>query len=63
MKRKGLEKLTVVVLFILVLILFAYAERDSRKLDRLYKTAQSLQQKSPAHTVQLPPAPTTKASN
>ena len=36
MKRALVEKNLVVVLFILVLIVFSFAERDSKKLDHLY---------------------------
>ena len=36
MKRTLLEKGTVVVLFILVLVVFSFAERDSKKLVDLY---------------------------
>jgi hypothetical protein len=58
MKRKGLERNLAILLFILVLIVFSFAQRDSQKLDRLYKTAQLLQKKSPTPTVQLPAAKT-----
>jgi hypothetical protein len=36
MKRRVQERNIVVILFILVIITFSYAERDSRKLDQLY---------------------------
>lgn len=36
MKRAILERNIVVVLFVLVLVVFSFAERDSKKLDRLY---------------------------
>jgi hypothetical protein len=39
MKRNGFEKTLVILLFFLVLLAFSFAERDSRKLDKLYKTA------------------------
>lgn len=52
----GLEQLIVIVLFIVVLVVFSFAERDSRKLDRLYKTAQQVQKKFFTHTVQAVPA-------
>ena len=57
MKKKGFEQLIVMVLFILVLVVFSFAERDSRKLDRLYKTAQQVQKKFSTHTVQAASAP------
>lgn len=62
MKRIGPEQLMVILLFILVLVVFSFAERDSRKLDRLYKTAQMLHQKGPSPTVQAPAASTTNPS-
>lgn len=43
MKRAALERNIVVVLFVLVLIVFSFAERDSKKLDQLYKGAQSFE--------------------
>jgi hypothetical protein len=36
MKRAIVERNIVVVLFILVLIAFSFAEKDSKKLDQLY---------------------------
>lgn len=45
MKRNGIEKGLVIFLFVLVLVIFSFAERDSKKLDRLYNTAQLIQQK------------------
>lgn len=38
MKRVLVERTLVVVLFVLVLIVFSFAERDSKKLERLYTT-------------------------
>ncbi|HJW16766.1 MAG TPA: hypothetical protein VJ499_06590, partial [Flavisolibacter sp.] len=35
------ERNIVVILFILVIIIFSYAERDSRKLDHLYAPAKA----------------------
>jgi hypothetical protein len=43
MKRIGLEKAFVIVLFVLVLIVFSFAERDSRKLNQLYSSNTSTQ--------------------
>jgi hypothetical protein len=57
MKRKGIEKSLVILLFVLVLVVFSFAERDSKKLDRLYKTAQLLQKNEGTPTVHVPPAP------
>jgi hypothetical protein len=41
MKRRIQERNIVVVLFVLVIITFSYAERDSRKLDQLYAPAKA----------------------
>jgi hypothetical protein len=41
MKRRIQERNMVIVLFILVIITFSYAERDSRKLDQLYAPAKA----------------------
>lgn len=63
MKKKGLEKNLVVLLFVLVLVVFSFAERDSRKLDRLYKTAQLLQKNKLSTTVQLQTSPAKTINN
>lgn len=55
MSKKGFEQLIVVLLFILVMIVFSFAEKDSRKLDRLYNTTQLVQKKNAMHTVQVSP--------
>lgn len=56
MTKKRLERGLVVLLFVLVLVIFSFAERDSKKLDRLYSTAQLLQKYSqrPADVAQEP---------
>jgi hypothetical protein len=36
MKKAILEKTTVAVLFVLVIVVFSFAERDSKKLVQLY---------------------------
>ena len=46
MNKKGIERNIVVLLFILVLVVFSFAERDSKKLERIYNTAQLLQKSS-----------------
>ena len=38
MKGKFIEKGTVIVLFVLVQIVFSFAERDSKKLVEIYNT-------------------------
>lgn len=44
MKRAVVERNIVVALFILVLIAFSFAEKDSKKLDQLYtKKAESFE--------------------
>ena len=40
MKRALVERNIAVILFILVLVVFSFAERDSRKLAQLYKSHQ-----------------------
>ncbi|MBA2746918.1 MAG: hypothetical protein H0U44_11895 [Flavisolibacter sp.] len=46
MKKALRERNIVVILFIMVLIVFSMAQRDSKKLDELYRnTAESIQQK------------------
>ena len=57
MNRKGMERNLVVLLFVMVLIVFSFAQRDTAKLDRLYKTSALMQQKKIVHTVQIAPAP------
>lgn len=46
MNRKGLERNLVVLLFVLVLVVFSFAERDSRKIEHLYTTAQLIKKSS-----------------
>ena len=41
MKRRIQERNIVIILFILVIITFSYAERDSHKLDQLYAPAKA----------------------
>ena len=36
MKKAIIERIAAVVLFFLVLVVFSFAERDSKKLDQLY---------------------------
>jgi hypothetical protein len=45
MKRAVIERSLVVVLFVFVLVLFSFAERDSKKLKQLYTDAANLPQK------------------
>ena len=39
MKKAVLERNLVVILFVLVLIVFSLAERDSKKLERIYNSS------------------------
>ena len=39
MERAKVERILVVLLFVMVLVVFSFAERDSRKLDKLYSNA------------------------
>jgi hypothetical protein len=60
MKRNGIEKILVILLFFLVLLAFSFAERDSRKLDKLYKTATLINKHSAVSgTVQTGPVNST----
>ena len=47
MNKKGIERNIAALLFVLVLIVFSFAERDSKKLERLYTTAQLLKKNTP----------------
>lgn len=62
MKQKGIERLLVIFLFILVLVVFSFAEKDSRKLERLYKSAQLLKEEAPPATVHIDGMPAQKAN-
>ena len=44
MNKKGIERNLVVLLFVLVLVVFSFAERDSKKIEKLYTTAQLLKE-------------------
>lgn len=46
MNKRGIERNLVVLLFVLVLIVFSFAERDSKKIEHLYTTAQLLKESS-----------------
>ena len=56
MNRKGIENILVVFLFVMVLVVFSFAQEDSKKLDRIYKTSQLIPKQHPPHTVQAPPS-------
>ena len=60
MNKKGIERNLVVLLFVLVLVVFSFAERDSKKIERLYTTSQLLKSGSALladKAASLPPAP------
>ena len=40
MNRAALEKNLAIVLFVLVLVVFSLAERDSKKMDQMYTASQ-----------------------
>ena len=46
MKRALLERNLVVVLFVLVLVTFSFAERDSKKLEKIYSASELLKKGS-----------------
>jgi len=54
--KKGVERGIIVFLFTLVLVMFSLAQRDSRKLDRLYQSAASVQKRKPVQLVQSSPS-------
>jgi len=56
MKKSVLEKSFIGALFVLTLLIFSFAEKDSKKLDSLYKNAYSgkSQKVVPSATEQLP---------
>jgi hypothetical protein len=39
MEKAKVERIAVILLFVLVLVVFSFAERDSKKLDKLYTNA------------------------
>ena len=55
MKKAIVERNLVVILFILVLVVFSFAERDTKKLERIYKTsAESIQLKKATELAKVP---------
>jgi len=52
MKRAIVERNIVVVLFILVLVIFSFAQRDSKQLARLYTATNAVK----AKLASVPPA-------
>jgi hypothetical protein len=62
MNRNSIENVLVIFLFVMVLVVFSFAQKDSKKLDRLYNTSQLIQKQAPVHTVQAP-LPTAKTAH
>ncbi len=58
MKKAVAEKNIVIVLFITVLVIFSMAERDSKKLARLYNAVAKTAFQQHLAKVQQPSAPT-----
>jgi hypothetical protein len=63
MTKKGIERNIVVLLFVLVLVIFSFAERDSRKLEKLYTTAQLLKKTSVNPDLASEPSKKIEANN
>ena len=60
MTKKGIERNIAGLLFVLVLVVFSFAERDSKKMERRYTTARLLKKTTPVVlevAAELPPAP------
>jgi Tfp pilus assembly protein PilO len=57
MEKAKVERIVVVFLFVLVLVVFSFAERDSKKLDKLYtNVATAIKQQYTAKAAQTSPA-------
>jgi len=63
MNKKGIERNIVVLLFVLVLVIFSFAERDSKKLERLYTTAQLIKSSNIILAELAPQLPTSEEAN
>ncbi|HEY1021270.1 MAG TPA: hypothetical protein VGE06_03105 [Flavisolibacter sp.] len=63
MNKKGIEKTLVVLLFVMVLVVFSFAQRETEKFDRLYRTTNLIQQQKLVQTVQTPTSPAKAAHN
>jgi hypothetical protein len=53
MNRALLEKNLVIVLFILVMIVFSLAERDSKKIEKFYTASKLIQEGSNLATTEI----------
>jgi hypothetical protein len=57
MEKAKVERIVVVFLFVLVLVVFSFAERDSKKLDKLYtNVATAIKQQYAAKAAQTTPS-------
>ncbi len=64
MTKQGLERGLVAFLFVMVLVVFSFAERDSKKIERLYTTAQALKKTSSSSSpVASKPIPKSSIAN
>lgn len=63
MNKKGIERNVIALLFVLVLVAFTFAQRDSQKLAKLYTTAQHIKKSPQTPTVVVAPQPAKQASN
>lgn len=63
MTRQGLEKGLVALLFVMVLVVFSFAERDAKKIERLYTTAQALKKSSHPPSSDVANAPHAKETS
>ncbi|HYO22700.1 MAG TPA: hypothetical protein VER36_09865 [Flavisolibacter sp.] len=63
MNKRKTERNIIALLFVLVLVAFSFAERDSRKLEKLYTTAQLLHKSSNAASEVAAEIPPSKVQN
>ena len=54
MNKTRLEKYLVVILFVLVFVVFSFAQSDTKKLEQLYTTTEA-RQKTKEYTTSLAP--------
>ena len=55
MNKAAVERKLVVVLFVLVLVAFSFAQRDTKKLEKLYTTYKSTEDKLALKTFSVAP--------
>lgn len=63
MNKKGIERNIIALLFILVLVAFSFAQRDSEKLEKLYTTAHLLKKSPQIPSVMVHPQPAKQINN